>query len=103
MTEANKIANTTIAKLDRIEIGQLGLYSRGIYTYKGTLKARKQGWKTERVDDKQTNFVGAHSTFEFIQIVSLGDEPEYALRVKNTDSDDYTESYPILWGCDFFK
>ena len=103
MAVTNKITNKTIAKLDRNEIGIFGLYSNGIYTYRGTLKARRQGWKTVKVDEKQTNFVGEHTVIEFIQIVPSGDEPEWAMRVKNLDTDSYMNEYPVLWGCDFFK
>ena len=103
MIEASKIKNSTLAKLDRHEIGALGLYSKGIMTYKGTLKSRKQGWKTEKVNEYQTNFVGEHTTIEFIQIVASGDEPEYAMRVRRNAEDMYETDVMPLWGVDYFK
>jgi len=101
MIDVNRINNSTIAKLDRNEIGTLDLYNSGVYTYKGQLKSRKQGWKTVIVNSYQTDFVGEYTTLEFIKIVPLGDEPEYAMRVREKTG--YMSSYPILWGCDFFK
>lgn len=96
------IANSTIAKLDRKEIGALGLYADGVYNYKGVLKSRKQGWKTVKVNEYQTNFVCSRTTVEFIKIVSTSDTTEYAMRIK-TEEGEYLSEYPVLWGCDFFK
>ena len=99
----NELKNSTIAKLDRNEIGFFKLYDSGVYTYKGTLKSRKAGYKTSKVSDYQTNFYDDEHRIEFIRIQSLGDEEEYAMRVFNIADNNYYKSFPILAGCDFFR
>ena len=103
MADLSRIKNDTIAKLNRIDISDLGLNSQGIFTYKGTLKSRVKNYKTEKVNDHQINFSTHGTILEFIKIQSLSDTDEYALRVKDILTDRYAEFYPVLWGCKFFK
>lgn len=103
MKDISKLNNSTIAKLNRDEMSILGLYNKGIMTYKGELKSRKQGYKTVKVSDYQTDFVNEHTTLEFIKIVPLGSDTEYAMRVRETGTDYYDTDVMPLWGCDFFK
>jgi len=98
----NQIKNETIAKLNREEIGTLGLYNRGIMTYKGTLKSRRNGFKTIKVNDIQTNFENDAYKIEFIKIEKMHDEDEYAMRLFNNESNEYVTFMPLL-GIEFFK
>lgn len=99
----NELKNETISRLDRHEIGFFGLINHGVYTYKGILKSRKQGFKTVKVNDYQTDFVGNAITVEAIKIVSTSGEAEYAFRVKDNEACKYVMNYNVLLGCQFFK
>ena len=99
--EATRIENTLITKLTAKEANALGLFNIGVMLYKGTLKSRKQGWKTVKVNDFQTDFVGEHTTLEFIKMVSSGSDDAYAMRVRRDG--EYVTSIMPLWGVDFFK
>ena len=103
--KANRLQNSTIAKLNRKEANLFGMFSLGVMLYKGTLKTRKQGWKTVKVNDFQTNFVGECSTFEFIKMVSADDDNEevYGMRVRDNETNSYLIDVMPLWGIDFFK
>ena len=98
----NELSNETISKLNRNEIGFFGLFNKGVYTYKGLLKSRKQGYKTQK-GDMQVSFIGETHTVEMIKIQSLGDEAEYAMRVYDNYTGEYVTDYSVLAGCDFFK
>ena len=101
--KANEIKNETIAKLTRDEIGKLGLFSIGVYTYKGTLKCRVKSLKTTVKTDEKQFFENDNVRWEVIKIVATCDETEYAIRCYNKTKDEYEEFYPVLAGCDFFK
>ena len=99
----DELKNETISKLNRHEIGFFGLINQGVYTYKGILKSRKQGYKTVKVNENQTNFVGKAATIEVVKIVSVEDEDEYAFRVKDNETSEYVTDYNVLLGCQFLK
>ena len=100
---SDNIKNSTLTKLTWVEIGDLGLHNQGIFTFKGILKTRVKGYKTEKDNDYQTNVSTEGSTLEFIKIVSTDGTDTYALRVKDNLTNRYSTYYPVLWGCDFFK
>jgi len=100
--DMNRIQNSTIAKLDRTEIGTLGLFNAGVMTYLGEIKSRRNGYKVEKVNEYQTNFVAEHYRMEFIKIQQRTDEPEIAMRMFNFDTQSYEQVQP-LWGLDFLK
>lgn len=100
----NRIKNETIQKLTAEEIGELGLVNRGVMLYKGTLKSRRQGWKTEKVGDRQTNFISQNGfRVEFIRIQQVREEPEWAMRIFNIQNDSYSTLVHPLAGLDFLK
>ena len=98
----NQIKNETIAKLNREEIGALGLYNHGVMTYKGILKSRRTGMKVKRVNDYQTNFSYDNYVAEFIRIQQTLLEPEYAMRLFDKKKGEYIRFTP-LFGVEFFK
>ena len=98
------IKNETIHKLNRDEIGELGLLNYGVFTYKGNLKSRKNGFKTVKPCEWQVNFELDAYRVEFIQIEQVADEPEWAMRVfQKLDNQGYTTMVNVLWGCEFLK
>lgn len=101
--KVNEIKNETLAKLTRVEIGNLGLVNCGCYTYKGSLKSRVKGLKVTMRTESQVNFESESNRWEVIKIVALGDVDEYAIRLYNKERESYEEFYPILIGCDFFR
>ena len=106
--DINAIKNSTIAKLDRNEAVALGLQNYGIMLYRGTLKSRKAGWKTEKASEYQTNFVGEFYTLEFIRMAPTSEplaelDPQYAMRLKHNGTELYENDVMPLWGCSFFR
>lgn len=102
------IKNETIHKLNRHEIGDLGLVNHGVMLYKGELKTRKPGLKRTVVNDWQINFEGTVAVLEFIKIEPTLTETEWAMRIRQKsiypDMDDfYIEDINPLLGCDFFR
>ena len=98
----NRIENATLAKLNRDEIGVLGLLNCGVITYMGELKSRRNGWKTETTKD-QVNFIGTKQRVEFIRIEKLSDRPEWAMRVYDLVEEQYWTVVHPLTGLDFMK
>lgn len=101
--DLSEISNYTLSKLTRNEIGCLGLMNIGIYTYKGTLKNRVKGFKTTAKTDTLQYFENDKIRWEFIKIVPVAYECEYAVRLFNKTTDEYETFYPVLNGCAFFK
>lgn len=97
------ISNETIRKLNAREIGELDLVNNGVFTYHGTLKARKQGLKREVVNEWQTNFYNAVYRIEFIKIEQTSETTDYAMRVYDSEREEYLKDLNILYGCEFFK
>ena len=99
------IKNATIKKLDRQEIADLGLYSQGIYTYKGQVKSRVKGLKTTFRTESEVHFEGEHVRWEVIQIVTTNDEGknEYAIRCFDKDRNEYENFWAVLAGLKFIK
>ena len=102
------IKNNTIAKLTADEIGELGLVNYGVMTYKGQLKSRVKGYKTERVGDSEVHFIDddpeyGRTEFQFIRIDDGGDETEHwAMRIYSGGL--YFDSvYSPLNGLRFFR
>lgn len=97
--------NSTIKKLDRFEIAELGMYDLGIYTFKGDLKSRVKGFKTTLRTDDETHFEGEDFRVEVIKIVATNNEGinEYAIRVFSEERAEYLKSWPIINGCNFFR
>lgn len=102
--DINSIKNETLAKLTAEEIGELGLLNLGVMTYRGELKSRRQGFKTEKVSEIQTNFnhIGYPFTVEFIKIQQTGDTEEWAMRVYYPDKGYNIHLIPLA-GIDFLK
>lgn len=98
------IKNSTIKKLDMHEVAELGLYSKGIYTYKGQVKTRVKGLKTTFRTETETHFEGEHVRWEVIQIVATNNEGvnEYAIRCFSKDKNEYVD-YMVLTGVDFMR
>lgn len=103
--DIQKIKNETLTKLTAEEIGNFGLLNVGFMTYRGQLKARRQGFKTEKVSDTQTNFVHNvyHYRVEFIRIQQTVDETEWVMRWFDTELNRYHDWVNPLAGVDFFK
>ena len=102
--DINRVQNATLHKLTWSEIGELGLNNYGVFCYHGTLKTRKQGFKKEIVNEWQTNFIASNNyRVEFVKIEQTDDEPNYAMRVYDTELETYTVHINVLLGCDFFK
>jgi hypothetical protein len=101
----SNIKNSTIAKLTYEEVGELGLLNKGIMTYTGTLKSRKQGFKTEKISEYQTNFVNDGYRFEFIKLQPVDDSEQLALRVYDIKNECYCPTYVfgLLVGIEFLK
>jgi hypothetical protein len=99
------ISNATLHKLTTEEIGELGLCNHGIMLYKGNLKSRRNGWKTERPTEWQTNFIGTWQRVEFIRLPlnPLLGVDEFAMRIYDLRKDEYmTQLFPLA-GLDFLK
>ena len=104
--DANKIKNDTIHKLNRLEIGDLGLCNVGVYLYKGELKSRIKDFKTVKINDWQTNFERDDIRLEVIKIAEMGDEKgimPWAVRLFDINKNSYEEFWMILEGCRLFK
>ena len=101
----NNIANSTIHRLTADEIGEFGLLNYGVYTYRGELKSRKAGFKRTVVNEWQINFKRDDSIwrFEFVRIRQTSKAAEYAMRVYNTENNEYSTMFPICTGVDFLK
>lgn len=99
------IKNETIKKLDRQEIAELGMYDKGIYTFKGDLKCRVKGLKTTLNTENERHFEGEHIRWEAIEILATNNEGvrEYAIRCFDKDKNEYETFWQILIGCSFFK
>lgn len=99
------IKNETIKKLDRQEIADLGLYDKGIYTYKGDLKSRIKGFKTTKNTENERHFEGEHIRWEVIEIVATNDEGvrEWAIRCFDKERNDYETFWQMIIGCEFFR
>ena len=99
----NRITNETLVKLTSEEIGALGLLNNGVMTYMGYPKARKQGWKTVKVDESQINYVGAKQRVEFIKIQQTLERPDYAMRIFDLEKESYWTFVEPLAGLGFLK
>lgn len=100
----NSIRNETLAKLTSKEIGELGLLNCGVMTYKGELKSRVKGWKTEKISDKEVHFIAEDGfVTEFIQIASEDEEAHWAMRIWHSDPKSYQKFFVPLHGCKFFR
>lgn len=97
------INNTTIQKLNYKEIGELGLNNKGIYTYRGELKSRKQGFKKTLDTENEVHFEIESIRFEAIKIEALGETPEWAMRMYDKANEKYEDFWLPLYGCEFFK
>ena len=97
--------NATIKKLDRQEIADLGLYSQGIYTYKGQVKSRVKGLKTTFRTADEVHFEREHVRWEVVQIVTTNDEGknDYAIRCFDKDRNEYENFWAVLAGLKFIK
>ena len=101
--DANRIENSTIMKLDRKEIGALGLVQAGVFTYKGELKSRVMGLKVTMRTENQVNFESDSIRYEVIKIIPQGEENEYAIRCYDKELESYDRNWMILTGCHFFR
>lgn len=99
------IQNYTLHKLSASEIGELGLCNHGIMLYKGNLKSRRNGWKTERPHEWEVHFIGTWQRVEFIRLPFnpiLGVD-EWAMRIFDCNKNEYVNWVMPLSGIDFFK
>lgn len=99
----NRIKNETLRKLTWMEIGELDLNNYGVFTYHGELKARKKGFKTEVINEWQTNFVKSDYRIEFVKIEQTDEDANYAMRIFDTERETYITQVNMLLGCEFFK
>ena len=102
--DISRIKNETLHKLTWEEIGTLGLLNEGIVTYRGTLKARAKGYKTEVINEWQTNFIGEFFRVEFIKIQQTStDRTDYAMRTVDLETNEYFKAFNIMAGLKFLK
>lgn len=106
----NEIENATIAKLNRKEIGRLGLSANcGVYTFKGTPKKRKAGMKTTLFTDTEIHYESDYARFELIKIpttICRANEDgmdEWAARYYDKEKDTYLDFWQVVHGCGYFK
>ena len=102
--KAVKVSNSTLAKLDRNEIGFFGLAGAAIWTYRGELKTRYNKMKRQEMENgfffEGTN----HLRVEFVKIVSDEEGVDHwAGRIFNTEKNVYEEYGPGVYGCNFFR
>ena len=102
------IKNETLHKLNRHEIGDLGLCNHGVMLYKGELKSRVMGVKRVVVNDWQINFEGTVAVLEFIKIEPTLAENEWAMRIRQKAiqpgmEEFYSEDLNPLVGCRYFR
>ncbi len=95
--------NSTIKKLDRIEISELGLNNKGIYTYRGEIKSRIKGMKRTFNTADEIHFESDNTRVEIISIVSVEDQKEWAIRMFDKKKDSYMEFWPVLFGLEYIR
>ena len=99
----NKIENSTLAKLTAEEIGALDLCNYGVGLYRGDLKTRYNGMKRQTNDGVTFWYEFKNGRLEFTEIVSEGEQREWAARMYNNDKEAY-ETYPMgIAACYFFR
>ncbi len=95
------VLNETIKKLTSKEIGSLGLYDQGIYTYKGVAKSRVKGLKTTFKTDSEIHYESEFCRWEVIK--TADDYDGHAIRCFNKVRNEYETFYEVLIGCNFMK
>lgn len=110
MTKTNvidRVKNSTLAKLTKDEIGELGLCNEGVGLYRGDLKTRYNGMTRKSEDGVTFWFENKNGTarMEFTEIVNDSDDGvrHWAARLFNIEAGRY-ETYPMgIAGCGYFR
>lgn len=107
MNVIDRVKNSTLAKLTKDEIGELGLCNEGVGLYRGDLKTRYNGM-TRKTEDGVTFWFESKSgtaRMEFTEIVNDSDDDvrHWAARLFNIETGHY-ETYPMgIAGCGYFR
>ena len=106
----DRVENKTLAKLDRNEIGALGLCNEGVGLYRGDLKTRYNGMKRQTNDGVTFWFEAESVRIEFTEIAPVENEDarQWAARIYVFDNEEKTEghyqTYPMgITGCGYFR
>lgn len=99
------VNNNTLKKLNALEIGELGLYNEGIYTFIATkgIKTRVKEFKRIIIDEKEIHFEGGFFRWEIIIIQNKTEHMELAIRLFNKETNNYEDFYPVLNGLYFLR
>ena len=101
----NSVKNSTLAKLTKGEIEDLGLVNHGVGLYRGDLKTRYNGMKRQSEDGITFWFEDEAARIEFTEIVSTDPEGrrEWATRIYNKRLERY-ETWPLgIVGCYYIR
>lgn len=108
----DRVKNSTLAKLTKDEIGDLGLCNVGVGLYRGDLKTRYNGM-TRKTNDGVTFWFeskSGKSRIEFTEIKNEDDDGlrHWACRLWVCDAEDkssgHYETYPLgIAGCPYFR
>lgn len=105
MANINSINCSTLHKLTRVEVAALGLLSIGFWTVRGELKAKKQCFKTVKVNSYVTSFESTFGCgrYEFTELADDGNGKEYAVRLYSSEMEGYVKDWNIYDAVEFLK